>query len=449
MLSKDILQDLNRIDPVDAWRTLKGAGVKFVRFIIVDIFGRPKCEIVDINSARDIFERGLPFDGSSIPAYATVNKSDTVAYVDLGSIYIETWNGGKIASVFTNVVDDSGNPHPLDPRNVLLQVLYDMRRRGYGMRAGIEVEFFLVGDVGGKPQLADSGVYFEGYDTQMLLKTILEIQTHFELAGLGTSKIHHEVAPSQYELNLPADNPVRTADKLLIFKMMTKDIAKEHGLLATFMPKPFWGINGSGAHTHLSLYDYKAERNLFESAEKITETCAYAIGGILRYAREISAVVSPTVNSYKRLVPGYEAPTRIVWGYANRSALVRVPFYKRKINRIEYRQPDPSMNPYLALAVMGIAMMKGVENKIDPGQPTEEVAYELKGVLETPRHLQEAIDLFEKSEIAEALPSELVRKYVELKRKEWESYCSHVNKPWEETVSVITDWEYGQYLYTA
>jgi len=449
MLSKEILQDLNRVDPVDVWRMLRGAGVKFVRFIIVDIFGRPKCEIVDINSAKDILERGLPFDGSSIPAYAVVSRSDTVAYPDLRSVYIETWNGGKIATIFTNVVDDFGNPHPLDPRNVLMQVLYDMRRKGLDMRAGVEVEFFLVRDVGGKPELADRGVYFEGYDTQMLTKTLLEIQTHFELAGLGTSKTHHEVAPSQYEFNIPADDPVKTADKVLVFKMMVKSIAREHGLVATFMPKPFWGINGSGAHTHLSLHDYKTGKNLFESTESITEVCAYAIGGILKYAREISAVVSPTVNSYKRLVPGYEAPTRIVWGYANRSALVRVPFYKRRINRIEYRQPDPAFNPYLAFAVIGLAMVKGVENKIDPGQPTEEVAYELKGVLETPRHLQEAIDLFEKSEIASALPPELVKKYLELKRKEWESYCNHVNKPWEETVSVITDWEYEQYLYTA
>ncbi len=449
MLSKEILEQITKVDPLDVWRVLKGAGVKYVKFVLSDIYGRPKCEIVQIDAAKDIFTGGMPFDGSSIPAYATVNRSDFVALPDCRSVFIETWNGGKLASVFLSVIDDSGYPHPLDPRNVLMAVLNEIRKKGYDVKAGVEMEFFIVKVVDGKPQLVDPGLYFEGYNVHMLMKPILEIQTHFELAGFGSSKVHHEVAPSQYEINIPADDPVKTGDKVLMFKIMTKDIARQHGLETTFMPKPFWGLNGSGAHTHLSVHDAKTGENLFKSTEKITDICAYAIGGILKYAREISAIVAPTVNSYKRLVPGHEAPTRIVWGYANRSALVRVPFYKRKINRIEYREPDPSFNPYLALAVMALAMIRGIENKIDPGAPTEEIAYELPNVPETPKHLGEAIELFEKGEIAQMLPQELVKKYVELKKKEWESYCAAVGKPWEETVTKITDWEYEQYLLFA
>ena len=448
MLSKEILDQITKVDPLDVWRVLKGAGVKYVKFVLSDIYGRPKCEIVQIDAAKDIFTGGMPFDGSSIPAYATVNKSDFVALPDCRSVFIETWNGGKLASVFLSVVDDSGYPYPLDPRNVLMGVLNEIRKKGYDVKAGVEMEFFIVKVVDGKPQLADPGVYFEGYNVHMQMKPILEIQTHFELAGFGTSKVHHEVAPSQYEINIPADDPVKTGDKVLMFKIMTKDIARQYGLETTFMPKPFWGINGSGAHTHLSLHDAKTGENLFLSTEKLTEPCLFAIGGILKYAREISLLVAPLVNSYKRLVPGHEAPTRITWGRANRSVLVRVPYYKRKINRIEYREPDPAFNPYLAFAVMAIAMVKGVENKIDPGPETEEVAYELPGVPETPKHLGEAIELFEKSEIAKELPSDLVKKIIEIKVKEWEEYSSKY-KPWEEYITKITEWEYEKYLYVA
>ena len=449
MISKTILEELYKVDSYDTWRILKAAGVRYVKFIIVDIHGRPRSQLIPIDAAKDVFHDGMAFDGSSIPAYATVNKSDFIAYPDHRAIYIESWNGGKIASVFTCVIDDSGYPSVMDPRNVLMHVLHTIRtNKGLDVKAGVEIEYFIVRDIGGKPEPADSGVYFEGYNTHMLLETVADISTNFELAGLGYSKTHHEVAPSQYEVNIPVDNPVRTADKVLIFKIMAKDITRRHGLLATFMPKPFWGINGSGAHTHLSLYDVKTNENLFLSTEELTEPCLYAIGGILKYAREISLLVAPLVNSYKRLIPGHEAPTRITWGRANRSVLVRVPYYKKKINRIEYREPDPAFNPYLAFAVITIAMIKGIENRIDPGPETEEIAYELPDVPKTPKHLGEAIELFKRSEITKELPNDLVKRIIELKVKEWEEY-SNKYKPWEEYVTKITEWEYEKYLYVA
>ncbi len=446
-LSKDVLRELYQVDPLDTWRIIKAAGVKYVKFVIVDIHGRPKSQIIPIDAAKDVFIDGARFDGSSIPCYATVNRSDLVAYPDHRAVYIESWNGGRVASVFTCVVDDSGYPSPLDPRGILMQVLHDVRKRGFDVKGAPEVEYFIVRDAGGRPELVDPGVYFEGYNTHMLFETIADISANFELAGLGLSKTHHEVAPSQYEINIPFGDPVRASDSLLMFKIMAKDVAKRHGFLATFMPKPFWGINGSGMHMHISLYDVKTGRNLFASDGELTDYCRYAIGGLLKYARETSVILAPTVNSYKRLVPGHEAPTRITWGRANRSALIRVPYYGRKINRIEHREPDPSCNPYLAFAVITIEIIKGIDGKIDPGRETEEIAYELKGVPETPGHLGDAIDLFEKGEIVRELPSELVKRFVEIKRREWEDYAKHYR--WEDTWCKITDWEYARYLYTA
>ncbi|OYT25720.1 MAG: glutamine synthetase [Thermoprotei archaeon ex4572_64] len=447
--SKEILKQLSNIDPIDVWRVLKGSGVKYVKFIIVDIHGRPRSQIMLIDAAKDVLVSGMPFDGSSIPFYATVNKSDYVALPDLRSVYIESWNGGKIADIFTNVLEGSDTPSPMDPRNVLMQTYQYVKEKGYIVKISVEIEYFLVREINGKPVPADSGVYFEGFNTQMLLDAITDIVSSLETSGIIISKTHHEVAPSQYEVNIGPFDPVKTGDSVIMFKILAKDVAVRHGLVATFMPKPFWGINGSGAHTHLSTYSIKTGENLFSSMKKITETCGYSIAGILNYAREMSLIVAPLVNSYKRLVPHHEAPTRITWGYSNRSTLIRVPAYKGKIDRIEYRHPDPSFNPYLGFSCIIIAMMEGIEKKITPPDPTEDVAYELSGVKETPAHLGEAIEEFKRSIFAQRLPSELIKRFIQLKEKEWLSYLEAVKKSWSETWNVITDWEYEQYLHYA
>lgn len=440
---KDLLL---KIDPLDVWRILKSAGVKYVKPIIIDIHGRPRAELMPIDAAKDILSDGMPFDGSSIPAYATVNKSDFVALPDFRSLFVESWNDSKIVDIFLSVIDDSGKPIMLDPRNVLMQTLLEAASKGYYAKVGVEVEFFIAKLNGGKPELADDGLYFEGRNNAMLLGPITRILENLEALGIGWSKTHHEVAPSQYEINIPANDPLKVADMMTIYKMMAKDVANSMGYVATFMPKPFWGINGSGAHTHFSLW--RDGVNLFESkTEKITTECGYAIGGILKFARQISVIVAPTVNSYKRLVPHHEAPTRIVWGYANRSAMVRVPYYMKKINRIEYRHPDPSMNPYLAFAAMVRASIYGIENKVEPPEPTSEIAYELKNVPETPANLGEAVDEFAKSEAVNFLPSEMSKAYIEVKMQEWNEYLSAYD--WKETWNKITQWEYDRYLKAA
>ncbi|MEL9991586.1 MAG: glutamine synthetase family protein [Thermoproteus sp.] len=428
---------------INAWRVLKSAGVKYVKFVIVDIFGRPKLEILPIDAARDAFIDGIAYDGSSIPAYTTVNRSDFVAEVDTNAIYIETWNDGKTALVFTSTLDGN-KPHLMDPRNALKQVVEYARGRGYDVMMGAEVEFFLV--KGNPPSLADRGVYFEGYPLKETMPVMEEIIEHFYLSGIGFTKTHHEVAPSQFEVNIPAGNPVQVADQILVFKIMAKSIAQRHGLIATFMPKPFWGVNGSGMHVHVSFW--KDGVNLFASYKEPTAELKSAVAGVLENALANSVFVAPLVNSYKRLVPHYEAPTRVVWGIGNRSAMVRVPYYGKKINRFEYRHPDPSSNPYLGFSAIVLSALDGLERKLEPPAPVEDIAYELQGVRETPKHLGEAAKLASGGVAARLLPQQLVSAYLALKEKEWGEYLSSAGE-WEKTWNTITAWEYEQYLEVA
>lgn len=430
---------------VNVWRILKGAGVKYIKFVIVDIYGRPRLEVLPIDAARDAFVDGVAYDGSSIPAYTTVNKSDFVAAVDTDAVYIETWNGGKTALAFTNTLDGN-KPHPMDPRNVLKGVLDYAKSKGYEVKMGAEVEFFLV--KGNPPSFADSGAYFEGYPLRDTFSAIEEIIEHFHLSGVGYTKTHHEVAPSQFEVNIPAGSPLQVADQILVFKIMAKSIAQRHGLAATFMPKPFWGVNGSGMHTHVSLW--KDGVNLFASYKEPTPELKSAVAGVLERAVENSVFVAPLVNSHKRLVPHHEAPTRVVWGLANRSTMVRIPYYGSKINRFEYRHPDPSVNPYLGFAAIALSALDGLEKRAEPPPPVEEVAYELSGVRETPKHLGEAVKAASESLVAKSLPSQFVKAYLSLKEQEWSDYLAAVGEAgWEKTWNVITRWEYDRYLDAA
>ncbi|WP_148682870.1 glutamine synthetase family protein [Pyrobaculum ferrireducens] len=429
------------VEGLDMWRVLKGAGIKYVNFIIADIYGRPRVDVMSIDMAKDAFIDGVPYDASSIPVYSTVNKSDFVAMPDPSAVYIEAWNGGKTAYVFTNTLEGD-KPSHLDPRNILQKTLDIANRRGYQFKIGIELEYFIVS--GNPPKLVDQAGYFDVPPPQTR-KVVEEIMDSFAAAGLGDTKTHHEVAPSQFEVNIPYGNPVKVADSVLIYKIMARSVAAKHGYTVTFMPKPFWGMNGSGAHTHVSVW--RDGRNLMASVKEPTPELRYAVGGLLENAISISALVAPTVNSYKRLVPHHEAPTRVVWGLGNRSAMVRIPYYAGKINRIEYRHPDPSMNPYLGFAAIMLAILRGLEERIEPPPPVSEVAYELEGVKETPRHLGEAVKYFAESKIASELPSEVVKAYVRLKEAEWQSYVE--KHPWEKTWNTITDWEYQQYLLTA
>ncbi len=434
------MKSRNMLNPVSVWRILKGSGVKKVKFVIVDIYGYPRVDIVSIDEAKDAFVDGVPFDASSIPAYSTVNKSDFVAMPDLNAIYVESWNGGKSALVFTNVYNGS-KPCGVDPRNLAVATAEKIKSRGYDALVGVELEFFLV--QGWPPKPIDYNRYFD-VDLGPGAVILEEIMDQMVAAGLGHTKMHHEVAPAQFEINIPAGDLLRVADNVVVLKVMAKSIAKKHGVAATFMPKPFWGVNGSGAHVHLSFW--RDGRNIFASREVPTEELKHAVAGILTYALQNSVYVAPTVNSYKRLVPHHEAPTRLVWGFGNRSVIVRIPYYGKRINRLEYRHPDPSMNPYLALSAITLAALEGLERRLDPPPPVHDVAYELEDAPETPPHLGVAVKLAQEGgvEIDPAFKST----YIRLKEAEWESYLQHAGS-WESTWNVITQWEYQRYLETA
>jgi len=443
----DIKKYVESIEPREIWRVLKAAGVKYVKFTVIDIHGKPRAELMPIDPALDVFRDGMPFDGSSIPSYSTVNKSDFIALPDPHAVFIERWNDGKIADTLMNVVDDSGKPIMRDPRNVLLGVMINAEKMGFHAMMGVEVEFFIVGLNGNTPFLADNGAYFEGRNTNILSDIAMELTASISGVGIGETKIHHEVAPSQYEINIPADSPIKVADNIIIYKIMARDIAKRHGLTATFMPKPFWGINGSGAHTHISLWDLDG-RNLFESRNsEATPEAQSAIAGLLLAAKEISALVAPTVNSYKRLVPHHEAPTRIAWGYGNRSAMIRIPYYGKKVNRFEYRHPDPSMNPYLAFSAELISILRGLTDKLVPPAPVDEVAYEINAE-ETPQTLGDAVKLLGGSSLLrDENLREALMEYIKVKEKEWNEYAALYR--WENTWDKITEWEYAHYLDSA
>ncbi|MEM1910002.1 MAG: glutamine synthetase family protein [Thermofilaceae archaeon] len=426
------------LEPLDVWRILKGAGVKRVLYIVVDLLGRPRGVSFPIDEAKRAFIEGVSFDGSSVLSYAKVHDSDVLAEPDPSAVYVEPRS--RSAWVFCRIIDPP-RAAACDPRSLLERVVEKLNSEGYTATVGIEVEFFLVRTSSEGVEPADTGGYFDV--SQHLLEVVERIEAAARRAGLCCSKVHHEVSPGQYECNLPPLDPLRSADSFLFFKHIASTVAGAYGLKATFMPKPFWGLNGSGAHIHLSL------RALSQCATsgngELREVDLRCIAGILKYAKPLAAVAAPTVNSYKRLIPHHEAPTRLVWGYSNRSSLVRVPRYNNAIPHLEVREPDPLMNPYLTLALLLTSALKGLNEGFEPPQPLATSAYELTEAEELPPNLSAALQEFEKTFHELEVPIELASAYIELKKKEWREYIEAVG-PWEETWNKITRWEYEKYL---
>ena len=434
-------------------KRIKDSGVKLITLQFVDIFGTAKGFTIPTEHLEESLS-GLGFDGSSIEGFVRIYESDMLAIPDLTTFRVLPWRPQekKEGRIICDLYRPEGRPFEGDPRYILKKTLEEAEASGFVYNVGPELEFFLfkVDEAHQlKPAPHDMGSYFDLSPLDISLDIRREATFALQEMGLDVERGHHEVAPGQHEIDFKFTDALTTADNVITYKSILKAVASDHDLLATFMPKPIAGINGSGMHTHQSLCDAKTGRNAFfdpGDEYSLSELAYRFIGGQLKHAREMSLVLSPTTNSYKRLVPGYEAPTYICWGRRNRSALIRVPEYhpgREKETRLELRCPDPSCNPYLALTVMLKAGLDGIKSKIQPPNPVEEDVYEFderklaKFYIETlPSSLGEAIEEFEKSKLMrEALGEFTFRKYIEAKKKEWNEYNTQV-----------TGWELKKYL---
>jgi glutamine synthetase len=423
-------------------------GVDFLRLQFTDILGTPKNVSIPADQAEKAFTEGIYFDGSSINGFVRIQESDMRLEPDPDTFAVLPWrNSEKVTSarLICDVIDTStGDPFPGDPRRVLKSAIDHAEDLGYTVNAGPEPEFFLFEeDENGRAttETHDAGGYFDLAPKDLAQDVRGDIIYGLEDMGFDVEASHHEVAEGQHEIDFKYDDALTTADNIITFRTTVRAIAAQHDLHATFMPKPIPRINGSGMHTHLSLFDEDGTNAFHDSDDEfdLSETAYGFLAGLLEHAPAISAVTNPTVNSYKRLVPGYEAPIYIAWSDVNRSALVRKPAARvPAASRIELRSPDPSCNPYLALAVMIEAGLHGIENDLDCPDPVRENIYDFDedkreeyGIDTLPGNLGQAIDALEDDEVIHsALGPHVSEKFVEAKRQEYNEYIAEVSQ-WE------------------
>ena len=424
-------------------RTVEERGVRFVQLWFTDVLGSLKGFAITPAELEGALEEGMSFDGSAIQGYSRVQESDMLAMPDPSTFEIVPWRGddAPVARMFCDIRTLAGDPFDGDPRFVLRRTLDRAREHGYTFFAGPEIEYFYF-ESATDPIPLDSAGFFDLTHTdkanELRRRTILTL----EAMGIPVEYSFHENGPSQHEIDLRYTDALSMADNVMTFRMVVKRIASELGVHATFMPKPIEGAFGSGLHAHLSLFE--GDVNAFHDPGDeagLSKTGKHFIAGLLRHAREITAVTNQTVNSYKRLIAGYEAPTYISWARNNESALVRVPHPKRdneSSTRIEFRSPDPACNPYLAFAVMLAAGMKGIEEGYDlPDEATNNIfemtpaARTAAGIDLLPQSLAEALDVMEGSAlVADALGEHVFDYFIRNKRREWDSYKEQVT-PWE------------------
>ncbi len=425
--------------------------MEFIRVLFTSILGKTYSIELASERADEIFGPGICFDGSSVPGYAEVNSSDLLLRPLVAAPLPALWDKST-GIVPCAVYETSGEPHECDPINILQKVARACREKGFELVAGFELEFFLVRSDDGGIAPADVGNYFSTPPHDRGFEIRRDVMRSLEHMGIATTAHHHEVASGQHEIGLKHEKAEKAALSLMLAKHVINQIAWQKGYVATFMPKPFMGINGSGMHIHQSIWSSDMERNLFTSDEPsdISPIGKRYIAGILEYARALSAIVAPTVNSFKRLVPGYEAPTRVAWGPKNRTTMVRVPHFNGSGSsaRIEFRCPDPSCSPHLALAAILSAGMHGIEKNMTPPEPvTSDLFHGEADVQSLPGSLAEALDMLENAhQLGLRLGSKPVRRFLELKRKEWERYHSQEN---HVDISGVTDWEIKEYLYSS
>ncbi|GAA3994321.1 glutamine synthetase family protein [Deinococcus rubellus] len=427
---------------------LQEGRVNFLRLQFTDILGTIK----NIEVPRSQFEKalsgGVMFDGSSIQGFTRIEESDMLLAPDLSTFLIypqfsrEEGERGKVARIICDVNLPSGEPFPGDPRFVLKRQIARAAEAGLTLYAGTEPEFFLFerGEDGrGTTRTGDHAGYFDLAPLDKGERLRREIANKLVEMGFEIEGAHHEAAPGQHEIDFRYQDALAAADAISTFKFVVKRVALEYGLLASFLPKPVAGVNGSGLHVHLSLF--RDGHNTFHDPAgefELSETALHFIGGLLEHSPGICALTNPTVNSFKRLVPGFEAPVNVAWSTSNRSALVRVPAKRGNSTRAEFRLPDPSCNPYLALAVMLAAGLDGIEQKTVPPPAIQRNIYQMTvrekrhhRVRELPRDLYDALDSLERDEvISAALGNHALEHYLRAKRAEWRNYAAVVH-PWE------------------
>jgi glutamine synthetase len=423
--------------------------VKFIRLWFTDILGLLKNFAITVEELEGALEEGMGFDGSSIEGFARIDESDMVALPDPDTFQLLPWRPREhhaVARMFCDILKPGGEPFEGDPRYVLKKNLKRAADMGYTFYVGPELEYFYFQDSKGT-QALDEGGYFDMTPLDMAADLRRETVLTLEEMGIGVEYSHHEVAASQHEIDMRYTDALTMADSVMTYRLVVKQIALKHGVYATFMPKPVFGINGSGMHVHQSLF--RNDRNaFFDKSDKyyLSKVGKFYVAGLLRHAPEITSVTSQWVNSYKRLVPGYEAPVYLSWARRNRADLIRVPEYKpgkENATRIEFRSPDPACNPYLAFSVMLAAGLEGIEKEYEVPDPVEENVYEMteeerekKGIETLPASLWEAIQLTEKSEVVrKALGDHVLDSFIKNKKIECDQYRTQV-----------TDYELKRYL---
>ncbi|HWG91300.1 MAG TPA: type I glutamate--ammonia ligase [Candidatus Thermoplasmatota archaeon] len=422
----------------------KAENVRFLHLMFSDIKGIPKNVALPIERLEEVMESGVQFDGSSIAGFAEIQESDMILKPDPNTWAVLPWTSGssKSARLICDVYKPDGTRYEGDPRYVLQKAMKKAAELGYTCYTGPECEFYLFKkDERGNPTAVphDTGAYFDVGFSDHGEACRNEITIYLEQMGFNIEASHHEVGPGQHEIDFNYGDALTSADRILTLKWVTKIVAQKHGLHATFMPKPMYKQAGSGMHVHQSLW--KDGKNAFYDPNgkfQLSKTAYSYMAGLLKYTPEITAVLNSTVNSYKRLVPGYEAPCYIAWANKNRSALIRVPAARGKGTRLELRCPDPAGNPYLQTAVMLAAGMEGVKNKLTPPDPVEQDIYHMtpaerkkNGVGSLPGSLREALDKFENSKIVrDVLGEHIFDQFVHVKNKEWDEFRLRVH-PWE------------------
>jgi glutamine synthetase len=434
----------------DIFRMAQEENVKYIRLQFTDLLGIIKNVEIPVSQLEKALDNKMMFDGSSIEGFVRIEESDMYLYPDLDTWVIFPWTAekGKVARLICDIYNPDGTPFEGDPRNNLKRILKEMEALGFtSFNLGPEPEFFLFKvDEKGNPtlELNDNGGYFDLAPTDLGENCRRDIVLELEEMGFEIEASHHEVAPGQHEIDFKYADAIKACDDIQTFKLVVKTIARKHGLHATFMPKPLFGVNGSGMHCNLSLF--RGNENVFYDPNgdlQLSDTARHFIAGILKHAPNFTAVTNPTVNSYKRLVPGYEAPCYVAWSARNRSPLIRIPASRGLSTRVEVRSVDPAANPYLAMAVLLAAGLDGVKNKLAAPAPVDRNIYvmtkeerERAGIVDLPATLAHALDNLKSDEIiCDALGTHLLEHFIEAKEIEWDMFRTQVHQ-----------WERDQYM---